>query len=117
MGCKTFISFGELPKNSQEHLLSALGLADDERQLIWLRYTCEYTYAEIAAQMGMSEKSVGKALMRAKRHAVDVSRRLYSLADGKSRLLIDELGWRELPWPVERSRAKHNRSVTGGGDE
>lgn len=109
MGDRTYISFGELPKNSQEHLLRALGLSDDERQVIWLRYTCEYTYAEIAAQMGMSEKSVGKALNRAKRHAVDVSRRLYSLADGKSKLLIDELGWRELPWPVERNRIRHNR--------
>lgn len=106
---RTYISFGDLPKNSQEHLLAALGLTDDERQLIWLRYTREYTYAEIAAQMGMSEKSVGKALIRAKRHAVDVSKRLYSLADPKSQLLIDELGWRELPWPIERSRSKHNR--------
>lgn len=104
-----YISFAELPKQSQEHLLSALGLPDDERQIIWLKYTWEYSYAEIAAEMEIGEKSVGKALSKAKRHAVKVARALYPLADEKSKLIIDTLGWRDIPWPVESNRYKVNR--------
>lgn len=104
-----FISFAELPKPSQEHLLGALGLANDERQVLWLRYTREYSHAEIAAEMGISPRSVSRKLANAKKHAIKVSRGLYDLADDKSKALIDALGWRELPWPVEESRRKANR--------
>lgn len=106
---RKYLSFGDLPKSSQEHLISALGLSESESRIIWLKYTREYTYPEIAAEMAMSEGSVSSALSKAKKHAVVIARRLYPLADEKSKLLIDELGWRELPWPVETNRIKHNR--------
>lgn len=104
-----YLSFGDLPKRSQEHLLEVLGLPETETEAIRLRYVCEYSYAEIAAQMSISEKSVGSTLNRAKRHAVKIAKRLYPLADDKAKMLIDELGWRELPWPVEASRRRANR--------
>lgn len=104
-----YMSFERLPKGSQEHLLSTLGSPDDERQLLRLRYVMEYSRREIAAQMGISHKSVGRAVYRAKEHAVEIARRLYPLADEKSRMLIDVLGWREIPWPVETNRRKVNR--------
>ena len=106
---RTYLSFGDLPKNSQEHLIGALGLCESESRIIWLKFTREYTYPEIAAEMAISERSVSNALGKAKRHAYEIARRLYPLADEKSKLLIDELGWRDLPWPVETSRIKHNR--------
>lgn len=103
------MSFADLPKQSQEHLLGALGLTNDERQVLWLRYTREYSHAEIAAEMGISRRSVSRKLADAKKHAIKVSRALFGLADDKSKMLIEALGWLVLPWPVEESRRKVNR--------
>lgn len=104
-----YLSFAELPKRNQEYLLDALGLPDCERQVLWLKYVREYSYAEIAADMHIGEKSVGKALKKAKMHSVKIARALYPLADERVKLLVDKLGWLELPWPIERSRNKANR--------
>lgn len=103
-----YVSFSQLPKNSQEHLLAVMGLANDERQIIWLRYTREYSHAEIAAEMGVSERSVSRKLAQAKKHAWQIAGRFYPLADEKSKMLIDALGWRELDWPVEANRRRAN---------
>lgn len=104
-----YMSFAELPKQSQEHLLGTLGLPEDESRIIWLKYVLEYSYSEIAAEMHIGEKSVGKALKKAKQHSIKVARMLYPLADDKSKALIDALGWREIPWPIEVNRRKANR--------
>ncbi len=104
-----YISFAELPKQTQEYVLTVLGLPDSEHRIIWLKYVREYSYAEIAAEMHLGEKSVGKALGRAKQHSIKVARMLYPLADDRSKVLFSKLGWVDLPWPIERSRREANR--------
>lgn len=100
------LKFADLPKREQAYLIECFGLSSRESKLLTLKYVEELDYTRIAAEMNISESSVGRSLDRARNHAVDVAKHLYPIADERLRHLIDALGWRELEWPVISNRRR-----------
>lgn len=98
------MAFKQLPRTEREYLLEVFALPEREHRIMHLKYIREYSYSEIAAELCISEKSVGKALNRAKRHMVDIAVNLHPIADERTRMLIDVLGWLDIDFPTERNR-------------
>ena len=101
-----YVSFDELPPSRQRHVLDALALKPDERTALMLRYVEELPYSAIATRMHLSETSVGPLLTRARRHAVELARKTYHIANDETRVMVDLLGWREVDWPVIYNRRR-----------
>lgn len=107
-----YMDFEDLPAREIAYLIDVFGLSDFETRILTLRYVMRLSYAEIAATMHLSEKSVGGLLSRARRHMFEIANNLYDLQDERARKLIDVLGWRELDWPVIRNRNR-KRALEG----
>jgi len=101
------LGFDKLPKREQLYLLESFGMSERETRLLILKYVEEFDYARIAAEMNLSPSSVGRTLSRARKHAVDIAKHLYPIADDRLKTLIDTLGWLDLENPVISNRRKN----------
>lgn len=104
------IDFDRLPRREKAYMIESFGLSEREAEVLRLRYVDGLSYSRIAAEMNMSEKSVGNALMRARKHMVEIAKACYPLADERLKSLIDTVGWVELEWPTLGSRKKKGPS-------
>ena len=103
------ISFDRLSKATQERLIKAFRLPENEERVLMLRYVFGFSYTRIAAEMNVSQKSVGPMLTRTRAHVIEIARECYELADEDTRKAIDMLGWREIEWPIIYNRNKLKR--------
>lgn len=93
-----YISFASLPKDERHYLLKRLHLSRAENEVLKLRYIEELSYRNIAAQLNISNNSVGPMLTKARKHMVSVASGIYDLLEERAKKLIDTLGWKELSW-------------------
>lgn len=106
MKAAAMMDFEDLPRREKAYMLDAFGLPDREDEILRLRYVDGYGYPRIAAEMHVSESSVGALLTRARKHMVEIAKQLYPIADERTRHLVDVLGWVELEWPTLESRRR-----------
>lgn len=100
------LAFEKLPRNEKIHLINWFGLPEKEAKLLTLRYVNEFNYSRIAAELHISEKSIGALLTRARKHTVEIAKECFPIADEHTQKLIIAVGWDELDWPTLQNRRK-----------
>ena len=87
------ITFDELPRHEKVYILCRLGLPKREEDLLWLKYIEQRSYAEIAAELNLSEKSIGPLLTKTRKHAITIATECYDLADDRCKAIIKKVDW------------------------
>lgn len=99
-----YMSFDRLPKAEKIYLIETFGLPEREEQILKLAFVDRLSSSGIAAEMFVSQKSVGRLLHNAKKHMVEIAKQCYDISDDRTRKLIDILGWKVLDWPTLKNR-------------
>ena len=98
------LDFRMLPMSDKMYILERITLPEDETMILTLKYVFEFSYSRIAAEMNISEKSVGPMLTKARKDTVTVAKECAEIEDDKTKAIIKILGWDMLDWPTMKNR-------------